>query len=237
MTPAQILDVIEATWPPMHKTQLGPWVIREGGGGGKRVSAATTYDKVTKAEIEVASDRMVQIGQKRLFSLTSDHAELDSMLAQSGYDVIDPSVLFHCSIDVLTAEQVPEITAFPIWPPLQIMLDIWADGGIGRARVDVMKRACDPKTAILGRIRDRAAGTGFVAIHKGAAMMHAIEVQPDQRRQGLAGHMIRASAHWAQNLGATDFTLVTTEANLAAQNLYHALGMSIAGRYHYRIKP
>ena len=38
---AKLTEVCEATWPPAAKTALGAWIIRDGQGGGNRVSAAT----------------------------------------------------------------------------------------------------------------------------------------------------------------------------------------------------
>ncbi|NJS39630.1 MAG: GNAT family N-acetyltransferase, partial [Rhodobacteraceae bacterium] len=40
MTPDTIAAVMEATWPPAHHWQAGPFLMRDGAGGGKRVSAA-----------------------------------------------------------------------------------------------------------------------------------------------------------------------------------------------------
>ena len=41
MTPAELYATLEATWPPAARRRVGPWTIRDGQGGGKRVSAAT----------------------------------------------------------------------------------------------------------------------------------------------------------------------------------------------------
>ena len=37
----KLAEVCEATWPPASRKALGAWVIRDGKGGGNRVSAAT----------------------------------------------------------------------------------------------------------------------------------------------------------------------------------------------------
>ena len=36
-----LYSVIEGTWPPASEARVGPWIIRDGQGGGQRVSAAT----------------------------------------------------------------------------------------------------------------------------------------------------------------------------------------------------
>ena len=229
-----LFDVVEATWPAATETQVGPWLIRDGQGGGKRVSAARPLGSVTQDDVALAMSEMENLGQPALFSLRPEDGELDSILAQMGYEVLDPSILFVGSI---FEGEAPPVTAFDIWPPLQIMKDVWAEGGIGPGRIAVMERVAGPKTSILGRISDRAAGCAFGAMHQTTAMVHAVEVLPDYRRNGLARNMMYAAARWAKEHGAEHFALATTGSNVAAQSLYSSLGMSVVGRYHYRMKP
>lgn len=235
MTEQDILNAIEATWPPSKSYIKGGWRFRLGDGGGKRVSAATPIDETY--DIEAAEAEMAQLGQQSLFSLRKTDAPLDAALAENGYNIADPSILMSGPIEPLLGVSIPPITAFAIWPHLQIMTDIWAAGGIGAGRLAVMERVATPKTCVFGRINDRAAGTAFVAIHKNIAMVHAVEVLKEHRRHGLAKHMMRQAALWAADQGATAFALATTQANTSAQNLYSSLGMSEIGRYHYRLKP
>ncbi|WP_281858511.1 GNAT family N-acetyltransferase [Litoreibacter halocynthiae] len=234
MNTNDLFDVVGATWPAAKETQVGPWLIRDGQGGGKRVSAARPVGPVSQNDVALAVAEMEKLGQPALFSLRPEDGQLDSILAQMGYEVLDPSILF---IGSLFEEAVPPVTAFDIWPPLQIMKDVWSEGGIGPGRIAVMERVTGPKTSILGRISDRAAGCAFVAMHGATAMVHAVEVLPDYRRHGLARNMMYAAARWAKEQGAEHFSLVTTGSNVAAQSLYSSLGLSVVGRYHYRMKP
>lgn len=234
MNISDLFDVVDATWPAAHETRVGPWLIRDGQGGGKRVSAARPVGAVEQSDVADAVSAMRALKQSALFSLREEDDLLDSILDGLGYQVIDPSILFFGPI---FEAEVPPVTAFDIWPPLQIMKDVWAEGGIGAGRIAIMERVTGPKTSILGRISDRAAGCAFVAMHGTTAMVHAVEVLPDYRRHGLARSMMHAAAHWAKAQGATHFSLVTTGSNVAAQSLYSSLGMSVVGRYHYRIKP
>ena len=100
-----------------------------------------------------------------------------------------------------------------------------------------MHRAVGPKTAILARANDRASGVAFVAMSGKTAMLHALEVLPDCRRQGLGRHLLIASARWAQAQGAQTLSLGVTRANTGANALYISLGMDVVGRYHYRVRP
>jgi len=44
------------------------------------------------------------------------------------------------------------------------------------------------------------------------------------------------AAIWAQNNGATEFSVICVSDNLAANMLYASLNMKNVGHYHYRIK-
>ncbi|GFE64493.1 GNAT family N-acetyltransferase [Litoreibacter roseus] len=215
--------VLEATWPSVSVKAVDGWLVRDGGGGGKRVSAAT-WDSAGVPPALPHDLVMVREGQDKL----------DSVLAETGFETVDPTLIFEGSV---ASNPIPPVTAFSVWPPLRILLDIWEVGGIGPARVGVMERVEGPKTAILGRINDRAAGALFAAIHKNCVMLHAIEVLAAHRRQGLARYMMQAAHNWAAEHGATQVSLAVTSANEPATRLYKSMGMGVVGRYHYRQRP
>ncbi|MEL6799660.1 MAG: GNAT family N-acetyltransferase [Pseudomonadota bacterium] len=231
-----LYPAIEATWPTAAITRAGPWAIRDGKGGGKRVSAATAEAAFDATDLATAEAAMRALGQPPLFWIREGEDALDTLLAQAQYDIIDPVTLYVADTAPIAAHRPPPVSTFLMPEPLAIMREIWATGGIGPARIQVMDRACAPKTTILGRTADRPVGTGFAAIHQGTAMVHALEVLPTARRQGMARHMMHALAGWAQAHGAPHLALAVTQANAPANALYRSLGMQVAGRYHYRIK-
>jgi N-acetylglutamate synthase len=165
VTPAgAFFDALEATWPPAARHETGPWIVRDGGGGGKRVSAATAREAVSEADIPAAEDAMRALGQAPLFMIREGDETLDALLAARGYAVIDPVVALAAPLDELDLPRPPRLTAIPAWPPLAIQRELWARAGIGPARLAVMDRAVFPKTALLARMDDRAAGTAFVGL-------------------------------------------------------------------------
>lgn len=236
MTPDQLYATMEATWPPAATHRSGPWRLREGLGGGQRVSATTAEGDWAPGDIPAAEAAMAALGQKPLFLIRVGDAGLDAALDACGYRINDPVVAYAAPCATLAAPAPDPMTAFPHWPPLGIARDLWADAGTGPARLAVMERAPGPKTVVLGRVADRAAGAAFIAIHDGIAMLHALEVAPQMRRQGSANNILRAGARWAQDHGATVFSLVVTQANTGARKLYASLGMEVVGQYHYRLK-
>ncbi|NVO56160.1 GNAT family N-acetyltransferase [Rhodobacteraceae bacterium B1Z28] len=230
------VETLDGTWPAARYERLGPFQLRQGQGGGSRVSAASAQGPVCEADIDAAEAAMLAMGQKRIFCLRPGDEALDAQLADRGYDILDPVNIYACPVDRLTDLPLPPVMVFSIWEPLEIMRDIWARGGIGPERVAVMERAKGPKIGLLLRHEDQPCGTAFVAMHGDVAMLHALEILPDHRRQGLGRWAMRAAALWARDNGAQTLSVICTKANDGANGLYRALGMEIAGEYHYRQK-
>jgi len=116
------------------------------------------------------------------------------------------------------------------------MHEIWNAGSIGKNRVAVMYRVQGPKTGLLAREGDTAAGTAFLALDGNIAMVHAVEVLQSFRRKGVARKLMAQAADWAQARGAVYMSVITTNRNVAANTLYRSLGMYPVAKYHYRIK-
>ena len=234
--PNTLYDVIAETWPAAKLHRAGQWTIRDGQGGGKRVSAATANGSVQPIDIQQAESAMQELGQRPLFMLRDGEADLDALLANAGYEMIDPTNLYQAPIANIATQRPPRTSMFCIWEPLQIQYDIWAAGGITRPRLSIMQRTTAKKTSLFGRWNNRPAATGFAAIHAGTAMVHAVEVLAQQRGQKVATWLMRAAAFWAAEQGATRLAVLCTEANTAANSLYSSLGMTFSGQYHYRIQ-
>lgn len=230
MTPDHLAAVMEMTWPPAKSWRQGPFLLRDGAGGGKRVSAASLVGPWKEADLALL-DAM----EHPLVLIREADADLDAALQARGWQVVDPVVAYAAPVERLQAE-LPPLSAFPHWPPLQIARTIWDEAGIGPARLAVMDRVTGPKTAILARLGDRPAGVAFVACHGEDAMLHALEVRPPFRRQGVGEILLRAAANWAAVEGASQLSLVVTARNTAACALYTRLRMQAVGQYHYRMK-
>lgn len=230
-----LFEVIDATWPAASTRMAGGFKVREGLGGGSRVSSASLEVPFAAADITAAIAAHHALGQEPKFLLRPGETALDTALEAQGFEVFDPVVVFAAPLETLAAE-VPPVTAFAHWPPLSIAREVWAEAGIGPARQAVADRAKGAKAVILGRMEDRAAGSAFVALHQGTAMLHGLAVLQLYRRKGLARAMMAEAARWAGAEGATRLALAVTQANAAAQALYLGLGMEPVLHYHYRRK-
>ena len=229
MTPDALSSALEATWPPARRWALGPFTLRDGAGGGQRVAAASVTGAFTDDDLAAAIGAMPD----PLFVLYPGDEALDEALGARGFRRHDPVLAYAAPVAQLAGE-VPFLAAFPHWPALEVARTVWAEGGIGPARLQVMERADVPKSVILARAGDRPAGACFIACDGPLAILHAVEVRPAFRRQGAARHLLRAAANWAGDQGAQTLALFVTEANAPARALYAAAGMQEVGRYHYR---
>ena len=120
---AAIYDVIESTWPAAAVHKAGPWQIREGAGGGQRVSATTALGPITPHDIAMAEEEMLALGQPKLFMVRQGEDELDQMLAAAGYAIHDPVNAYVAPLSTFEDKHPPLVCALLAWEPLAIMLD------------------------------------------------------------------------------------------------------------------
>ena len=235
-TVEQLFAASEATWPAARTWQQNGFTLRDGQGGGQRVSSATADGPVTEDQIAAAEAAMRKMGQAPIFCVRKPGDALDAALAARGYVEKDATTLYTLPIERLTDKPIPRVTAFTIWEPLAMMKEIWATDGIGPARLAVMERA-RTKTAILSRWKEKPGGVAFAGVHDDICMVHAVVVLPHQRRQGVAEWMMRRAAFWGQAHGAQHMAVLCVVENVAANALYRRLGFAAVGGYHYRVLP
>lgn len=228
-----VFAVIDGTWPAASGRMAGGFWVREGLGGGSRVSAASLERPFEAADIDAAIAAQTGLGQQAKFMIRPGEEALDAALEARGFEIFDPVIVYAGDVARMSAE-VPPVTAFSHWPPNAITREVLTEGGIGPARQAVMERASGAKAAILGRIEDRAAGGAFVAIHDETAMLHGLVTLPAFRRKGLGRALMHEAVRWSRENGARSLTLVVTVANEPANALYRDLGMAPVTRYHYR---
>lgn len=231
-----LTDALLETWPAFRVERLGAWTIREGKGGGNRVSSATEDWPVTEADLPTAEAAMRALGQVPQFMVRDGEEKLDALLAHHGYEIRDVTNLYAMSTGELRGDgTIPMGGGYAMWPPLFKIREIWEADGIGPERQTIMDRAPAPKCGIIARKGDFAAGAAFVSVHDGIAMIHALHVLPDHRRKGVARQLLKQAAIWAYDRGAPVCALAVTRGNHAANPLYASLGMTLRGHYHYRV--
>lgn len=225
----RLFQALDATWPPARIDSVPGWTLRLGAGGGQRVSAARG-----EGEIALAEEGMRAMGQTPLFCLDPGQEALDTALSDRGYTVTDRVYFFAGKADAIYDGADETAKVIRCSAPLRRVEEIWDRGGVTAPRRAIMERCACPKLALLARAGDRPAGCAFVACDGGVAMIHAIEVLPEYRKQGVGARLLRGAARFAQEEGAEWLTLAVTVENEAANALYRKLGMEIVAGYHYR---
>lgn len=227
-------EAAEATWPAAEVVRDGGIATPRGMGAGGRVSASRIVSpEWREADLEAALARHRAWGQPPLVRALDDDARLNAFLDAQGWRRFKPTAILTRPVTALTDRPVPGMAAFAIWPPLAIQREVWAAGGVGPERLAVMERVAGPKAALLGRLRDRVAGTAFVAAHGPVAFIHAVEVEPGLRRHGVGATLVRKAALWAADAGAALLALAVARENAGALALYRSLGFDEAAGYAY----
>ncbi len=231
----RLYAAIDATWAPLEMRSVDGWILRCGGGGGQRVSAATALTE--GADIGFAEAEMRAMGQVPLFMIRDGEDSLDAALAEQGYRLKDPVAIRTLPTADLAKLAPPGGMFFEGKRPLAIQNEMWAAGGIGPTRLDVMARVKAEKRYLLGRVQDTPAATAFLGLHAGIAMLHGLEVVASQRGKGVGTAMMGGAARFAEAHGADTLAVLVVRENDAGEALYSKLGMVEKAGYHYRVFP
>lgn len=232
-TETELFDAIDATWAPFAFHTHQGWLIREGRGGGKRVSAATALSKTSDTNISSAVTMMQIFGQDPLFMIRGSDIQLDHELETAGYSVIDPVVVLAGPTHSLRFETPTNPCAIhQLTAPNEAAKTVWSEGGIGPARLDIMARVQGPKSILIADDM----GVSFAAAHNGIALIHAVEVAVKHRRKGVANALMFHAIQWAKDQNCDWLSVLTVRENIPAIKLYENLGMKEAAAYHYRLK-
>lgn len=233
---AALAHAFDATWPAPETCVIGGLTVGRGHGAGGRVSSARASGAWSDGDIDAAIACQTGWDQTPMFRVRDDDTALITALRSRGFAPQTPTTILQAPIAVLAEQPVPHLRVLDVWPPLAIQRRIWEAAGITPARQAVMEAVEGPRRAVLGRLDDRAAGVGFVAVAGEVAMLHALHVVERFRRRGLGGWMVRHAAQWAGAQGATRLAVAVSHANSGARALYAGMGFAPAGDYAYYVR-
>ena len=232
---SEFLKLLEDTWPPGEVIHFDNWTIRISNGAGKRASAISLEGVWEEASFIRLKKFLKRLGKSEIFMIYQSGSLFEKELNNRNYQVFDKSCIFEISVSELIKNEPPPISMFSIWPPLEIQKQLWNSNGVGWQRQAVMNRANQIKTSILARWDDNPVASAFIAKSGNVAFLHALVVEQNFRRQGVARALIRYAGQWADRNNCTRLMVVTTEANSAANILYTSLKFQLVNKYHYRI--
>jgi ribosomal protein S18 acetylase RimI-like enzyme len=229
-------------WRGLTVAPLGDWLLRAGGGFTSRANSALTIGdpgSAVAAAVDTVSawyaDRGLAARVQMPDGATS--AGLVGELDRRGWET-SPTV------HVMTAEIGHVLRAATATTDLELRLDdspddSWLscyrqDGGtLPAAAREILTNHPDVVFASL-RDGDRAVAIARAAVDDRWAGLFAVEVMPEQRRQGLGAIVSAAALRWAGQRGARRTYLQASADNTPAVALYDRLGYAVHHDYLYR---
>lgn len=243
-----IEEITLNTWPAEQSVLLNGWILRTASGYTKRANsvnplygAERSYDDVVD-QIKLAEQYYEDARLKSVFKITPyiQPANLDGILADRGYTIVEPSSVRVLDLEKLSAPdsrysiQVQDNLS-PEW------LDTFTKlGQLSIAQRDTLTRMLSTSQLQQGYAlllkEDVPAACGLGVIQNGYIGLYDIITAMDQRRQGLGEQLLLGLLQWGKAQGARSSFLQVVQANLGASALYDKLGFKEIYQYWYRVK-
>jgi ribosomal protein S18 acetylase RimI-like enzyme len=247
--------VAALSWRALDEQQLGEWLLRSADGfTGRANSALAIGDPGMPAEQAVDRVRgwYENRGLPAMISLPYPVGEpcrnpLDVLLDGRGWTIrAGAATVMVARADTVTAEAFTSAAA-PGGPD-KVEIDAFPDGGwlnryhyrgqqLAAIAISLLTSAPWQAFASVRSEEGETIAIGRVAAAGGWAGLTAIEVDPRQRRRGLAAAITAALAAAAAGQGAGRLYLQVEDDNAAARALYRKLGFAEHHGYHYRVAP
>jgi GNAT superfamily N-acetyltransferase len=237
-----------AGWPAPVQARLGGWILRAAQNWTGRANSALAVgdpDRPLEAAIDAVVNWYADHGQPPLINAPMPlAAPVNAALDERGWTA-RPLTLMQTAPLTAILQATPARTDLPPVELPDSPADDWYamvaehKGTLPEAAARVLTGV---PTAVFAQVRD--ADGDLLAVARGAVTgpdrwlgLALLQTAPAARRQGLAGHVTRALARWAQQHGATRAYLQVEERNTPAVTLYGRLGFTTHHTYLTRVAP
>ncbi len=236
------LEAITASgWRAEHTGQVGGWLLRASGGfTGRGNSVLPLRAPGMPLDDALAQARAWYHRHElplRLQLPTEARRLLDAELGERGWPIQYGAQVMAARLDQVRARARPELRVRLDPTPDDAWFGRYRDGaGSSDAARGLLTRHDD---AVFASIRDgdRCVAIGRGAVDGGWLGVTAVEVDPDQRRNGLAGAIMTALWQWGGTRGAAHSYLQVADDNDVAIGMYTGFGYWVHHDYRYRIDP
>lgn len=240
----RIEELSLSAWPALRQVVIDGWLLRFAGGYTRRCnSVQPLYAGTEHLERKIAACGE-QYARERLpliFKMTAaaQPAELDGLLARSGYKATAYTSVQTCRIDGRSSDAWESVSIED--RPSTEWLDRAAHfSGIGESHRPLLTRILDaivPETGFGAVFEDGQMRACGLAVRQGTWVgLFDIATSPRHRRRGHARRLAGGLLDWGQSRGATQAYLQVMLDNDPALRLYEGFGFRETYQYWYRTR-
>jgi len=235
-------------WPAPVQARLGAWVLRAADNWTGRANSALAVgdpDRPLEAAIDAVEQWYAARGQQPLINTPMPlAAPVNAALDARGWTA-RPLTLVQTARVAALVEALPARADLPTAELADSPTDAWYEmvaehkGTLPAAAKRILTGVPD---AVFAHVHD--ARGELLAVARGAISgperwlgVSLLQTAPAARRQGLAGHVLRAVVLWAAQQGSARAYLQVEERNTAAVTLYQKVGFTTHHTYLTREAP
>jgi GNAT superfamily N-acetyltransferase len=231
-------------WPAFHQLLAAGWLIRFADGYTKRANSANFLYPMTTPAVQLVSwcEQLFAVRHLPPTFRLVDRPEtppMDRILAERGYQVLDPSVVLQSPIAQVQLPPRAADTFTPLsldaWMPIHTTLSC-ANPHAQDIHRRILARITLPRVLGAILVDGQPVACGMGVVDRGLFGLFDLVTHPGQRRRGYGGQLIAGLIGWAADHRPETCYLQVVQHNQPARALYQKLGFREAYRYWYRVK-
>lgn len=245
MDDKRIEEMTLNAWPAFQTIVRNGWLLRLASGFTKRsnsVSALYSESSVDLHEqIQYCERVYAREGLDVVFKITPfNPPELDSILDEQGYSVLDPTSLK--VLDSLDHAPAPTYLDVTVYEQLssEWLDDLTGITGLSARNREIKQQLFSRSSIPYGFFtlydQGRPAACGIGALEENVVGIFDIATAPAYRKRGYGTQILLHILQWARVKGATSSYLQVVQTNLPANRLYDRLHYRDLYAYWYRTK-
>ncbi len=234
-------------WPAKYYYLLNGWVARISEGVTKRANSVmplTYYGNKLLKDIQVAEAIYTKNNLPIIFQLPDyfEPKNLLETLLENDYKIIDETLVMTAKINDLLDIPINQDYSYQNTPEAENeWFNSMSVSGRGtQKRIEgqkaIISRILQPKSFFSTKQDKEIIGIGMTVLEQGNLGIFDMLINPDFRRQGIAGSLIAKMVEWGKENSIHSTYLCVQGDNQPAIALYKKVGLKECFRYRYLIK-
>jgi N-acetylglutamate synthase len=231
------------SWPALQQLLFDGWLLRFAQGYTKRANSVTPlYPSLLPAEEKIAwCEHLYKENQLpaifRLLSFSGESQQLDQLLAQRGYSVLDRTLVWSTKLPSESTTENPTLRAISQADWLSIYCQ-FSDRfrELQHLHRELLERISSPLIYAALYQQGAPVACGLGVLEHEAFGLFDIVTDPELRRKGYGTQLTTSMLDWGKQHGAQYAYLQVMDTNLIAQQMYAKLGFQESYQYWYRIQ-